>query len=1130
LTWLGVRERQIEALNVMGRGATTGDFARQGVTDFLNSYADDVKNLRTDIRGALPVSEKFQKSLAGGIVAGFGQLPASLAAYSIPGLGPLTSVGGLYDEAYQDALAHGADAAKAHEAGLYSIPAGALDFAMDKVVLGKILKPLKGKLTVGELVKTFGVTAAAGGTTEGLQQGWLNFSAKYLAGYDPERKLDDDVINSVLIGAVVDSTVSTAGQALVAERKSEVGSGKPEVGSAGSGPDGLAGVRVDAPGLTPEEEAMFAQGDAPGLNPDARFAPRDEEGASTFAEPAAGEPVADGEESAGSVSGEQLPVSVQPAADSQEQNNVVVLSGKEFGDGLDISTLRKKAADHMDDLRGTVVDRADGGAILIDRTGAKETVSGKRRAEELQALAGITDLIAGADYVGQEPDRKGRADVVAWHEYRAPVQIAGKDYRATIKVRELRNGLRFYDSYILNESEPATKSGTADRRSEELGSPNSEVTSSTETIGPEGGAVKVKQSPKLANGQGGFINTEILGEVADYGRAIYRQGMGFVEWAGQMVQRFGDGVRAVLRNIFESINGGGWNENISGSVLAGDGENYSIRKKKSDDFVERALTEPSFNGSIVLRKVSKKEAAQVVKQGGPDISGFEHILDAAHLRHALNQHSDPAKEAAYAVPQRPLTLADLKRIPDVIDSPDTFKVEVRGKNRTSLVYSRAFDAGRVVYVEKVLETSTRKKPRLVTKTAWVVAEAGVKSSPTQVYTPDRIGNLGPDEGEVNYPISKANDIRGTLRAKLKNSEGGFINAEILAEVVDYGRTIVRAGMDFVQWAGRMVRDLGDGVRAVLRKVWDAINGGQLLPHARETGAARVPERNRGFVESARDSDAVKFAKAKPGMKLAEVRGDFPVDDVVPVLLAEAGSMPENMRAVAEVFQGFPKSVTAADGSVVRLKSKERGSMAARVRHLIFDHDASKVNGEKLAWLPNVTATVENAAVRLVDGESGNRIYVRAYQDGTKHMVVVRPDGVVDAQGPFTGSLITQFPKGGVKQQGMTIDWVRPESGQLPPAPVSPPAGTGAAPESSGRTDTSKQSRTAGVVNPANAQQVRGWVAEVLRTWRTELRVVVHDSAVGIADAGLRQSVMNEGGAVEVATGFAGHSETQAKNS
>jgi len=43
---------------------------------------------------------------------------------------------------------------------------------------------------------------------------------------------------------------------------------------------------------------------------------------------------------------------------------------------------------------------------------------------------------------------------------------------------------------------------------------------------------------------------------------------------------------------------------------------------------------------------------------------------------------------------------------------------------------------------EIFETSGRKKPGLVTKTVWVVAEAGLKSNPTQsnptrVYAPDR---------------------------------------------------------------------------------------------------------------------------------------------------------------------------------------------------------------------------------------------------------------------------------------------------------------------------------------------------------------------------------------------------------
>lgn len=190
---------------------------RSGLAETLSDYADATAQTRGDIRSAMPVSDEFKNSLAGQIVGGFGQLPASVVAYTIPGLGPLTSVGGVYDETYQDAIAHGLDPVQAHGAAMAAIPASALDVAADKLVIGKILKPLKGKITVGDLAKTFVTTAGMGGATEALQQGWQNFVAKYLSGYDPNRKLDDDVINSFLVGAIVDSAVSTGGQAVVSK-------------------------------------------------------------------------------------------------------------------------------------------------------------------------------------------------------------------------------------------------------------------------------------------------------------------------------------------------------------------------------------------------------------------------------------------------------------------------------------------------------------------------------------------------------------------------------------------------------------------------------------------------------------------------------------------------------------------------------------------------------------------------------------------------------------------------------------------------------------------------------------------------------------------------------------------------
>lgn len=79
-----------------------------------------------------------------------------------------------------------------------------------------------------------------------------------------------------------------------------------------------------------------------------------------------------------------------------------------------------------------------------------------------------------------------------------------------------------------------------------------------------------------------------------------------------------------------------------------------------------------------------------------------------------------------------------------------------------------------------------------------------------------------------------------------------------------------------------------------------------------------------------------------------------------------------------------------------------------------DRDTGQVDANKLMWLPSVAMTLEGAAVRLVDTRSGYRIFVRAYQSGQKHMVVVNPDGVVDSQKPFFRRLDYPVP-----------DWVTP---------------------------------------------------------------------------------------------------------
>lgn len=176
-------------------------------------YADATASVRQQIREALPVDANFARSKLGMIAQGVGQAAGTLPAYVVPGLGPAAAVGQLYDEAYQDALSQGADAATAHSAAMKYLPAAGLDVLSDKLVVGKILKPLKGKVSVGQVLKDILVTSAAEGATEGGQQLYLNAIAKKLEGYDPARPFDQEVYDSVLVGAVVGGVSTATGQA-----------------------------------------------------------------------------------------------------------------------------------------------------------------------------------------------------------------------------------------------------------------------------------------------------------------------------------------------------------------------------------------------------------------------------------------------------------------------------------------------------------------------------------------------------------------------------------------------------------------------------------------------------------------------------------------------------------------------------------------------------------------------------------------------------------------------------------------------------------------------------------------------------------------------------------------------------
>ena len=173
-----------------------------------------------------------------------------------------------------------------------------------------------------------------------------------------------------------------------------------------------------------------------------------------------------------------------------------------------------------------------------------------------------------------------------------------------------------------------------------------------------------------------------------------------------------------------------------------------------------------------------------------------------------------------------------------------------------------------------------------------------------------------------------------------------------------------------------------------------------------------------------------------GNYFRQVKNELPIDETAePVLLDVRGSSPEQYNRASEVFNAMPMFTTAADGVKIKLKVSEGGSMDRRVVHMISDNQRGGIDTSKLAWLPNIQGTIENAQVRLKGkydvrkqgkNKEPNRIYVRRYNDGTIHAVVVSPSGEIVGQDIKSANVITQYP---IEKIGAvydsTVEWVNP---------------------------------------------------------------------------------------------------------
>ncbi len=160
-----------------------------------------------------------------------------------------------------------------------------------------------------------------------------------------------------------------------------------------------------------------------------------------------------------------------------------------------IKGLRKKARAYaFEHFAGTEVTvESTGETVAITRTGIRHGTR-SQNPHKLKAVVALPGLLADAEKIAVETDRKGRPEVKAYHRYRSTIDVGGQIHRIGLVVRETQEGKKYYDHFLWEENEPA-ESGGAD---EQLPSPP--IAGSDENVPNPG--TDVKPTPKATGGEG----------------------------------------------------------------------------------------------------------------------------------------------------------------------------------------------------------------------------------------------------------------------------------------------------------------------------------------------------------------------------------------------------------------------------------------------------------------------------------------------------------------------------------------------------------------------------------------------------------------------------------------------------
>ncbi len=125
--------------------------------------------------------------------------------------------------------------------------------------------------------------------------------------------------------------------------------------------------------------------------------------------------------------------------------------------------------------------------------------------------------------------------------------------------------------------------------------------------------------------------------------------------------------------------------------------------------------------------------------------------------------------------------------------------------------------------------------------------------------PKPMPDMGTDVAPA-APDAPAAAARDRIKRNL-GSQSGALDVSILADIVDYGRSLYRAGMDAAVWTANMIKEFGERIRPLLKQAFDQVrNAYQASRFSDTTGAVNVTGMN--APKATPDLDAIGLKSAR----------------------------------------------------------------------------------------------------------------------------------------------------------------------------------------------------------------------------------------------------------------------------